>query len=93
MLSLWRTMISREEAAISNMTGAVANGRIQPPRGKGKHGCSHHAAQRNVPRERDDSHENSSSATSTAVGASARNAPTAVATPLPPLKRSQTGNM
>ena len=94
MLSLCRTMISSDEAAISSRIGAVVrSGRAEPPHEQRKCRRRNHAAQRNVARQCNDDHEQHESDNSMARGASAANAPTAVATPLPPLKRSQTVNM
>src|SRR5215467_3527924 len=92
MLSLWRMMINRDEA---DMRAKTVGLRVS--------GLSHQAAMgktaeptilpKETKRVMATIATNSNSEIATAAGAMPRKAPTAVATPLPPLKRSQRGNM
>src|ERR1035441_730830 len=93
MLSLCRTITSADEAVITNRIGAVLRSA----------GLSHRPNQGNdaaatmLPKETyrvsAKTIANNRSESSRHFGASATNAPAAVATPLPPLKRSHTVNM
>ena len=93
MLSLCRAITSADEAVITNRIGAVLRSA----------GLSHKTSQGNaaaatmLPKETyratAKTMANKRSESSRHFGASATNAPAAVATPLPPLKRSHTGNM
>ena len=95
MLSLCRTMISREEAEIITIALAalLRSGGFSQKTAKGNDDRRNDAAQRNVAGEGEQQSTNMQQRNQQALGASARKAPAAVATPLPPLKRSHTVNM